>query len=35
MALPGAHDAVRAERAERGRFWDERLRAMAENAKIP
>jgi predicted dehydrogenase len=33
MALPGAHEAVRAERAERGRVWEERLRAMAANAK--
>jgi predicted dehydrogenase len=34
MALPGAHEAVRAERAERGRFWDERLQAMAANARV-
>jgi predicted dehydrogenase len=32
MALPGAHEAVRTERLERGRFWDERVRAMAANA---
>jgi predicted dehydrogenase len=32
MALPGAHEALRAERAERGRIWEERLRAMAANA---
>lgn len=32
MALPGAHEAVRAERAERSRVWEERLRAMAANA---
>ncbi len=33
MALPGAHEAVRAERAGRSRVWEERLRAMAANAK--
>ena len=32
MALPGAHEAIGAERAERGRVWEERLRAMAANA---
>jgi predicted dehydrogenase len=33
MALPGAHEAIGAERAERGRVWEERLRAMAANAR--
>jgi predicted dehydrogenase len=33
MALPGAREAVRAERTERGRVWEERLRAMAANAR--
>jgi predicted dehydrogenase len=32
MALPGAHEAIRVERAERRRVWEERLRAMAANA---
>jgi predicted dehydrogenase len=34
MALPGAHEAIRAERAERARFWEERQRATAANAKL-
>jgi predicted dehydrogenase len=34
MELPGAHEALRAERAERGRIWEERLRAMAANATL-
>jgi predicted dehydrogenase len=33
MSLPGAHEAVRAERADRGRVWEERLRATAANAR--
>jgi predicted dehydrogenase len=33
MALAGAREAVRAERTERGRVWEERLRAMAANAR--
>jgi predicted dehydrogenase len=33
MSLPGAREAVRADRAERGRVWEERLNAMAANAR--
>jgi predicted dehydrogenase len=33
MAFPGARKAVRAERIERGRIWEERLNAMAANAR--
>jgi predicted dehydrogenase len=33
MALPGAGEAVRVERAERARAWEEELRARAANAR--
>jgi predicted dehydrogenase len=34
VELPGGHEAVRAQRAEHSRAWEERVRAMKANARV-